>query len=43
MGIIHSSDNNFSNIDFSDVNPEHVIPDDFKKRVVLSTKISKRV
>jgi hypothetical protein len=34
MGIIHSSDNNFSNIDFSDVNPEHVIPDDFKKRVL---------
>jgi hypothetical protein len=34
MGIIHSSNENFKDIDFMDVDNEHVIPDDFKKRVL---------
>ena len=34
MGIIHSKNENFSNIDFSDVDTDHVIPEDFKKRIL---------
>jgi hypothetical protein len=34
MGIIHSNNENFSNIDLSDIDSEHIIPNDFKKRIL---------